>query len=140
MKFFGVHFEASNPHIKVGANKLTKSKTMENRPPVRLGALVRRGTIALLALSTMNAATTLTFRNGVNGYSGAADASIKTQYPEYNGGNGVATKGDSQMGCYSTTGNGAYEMRYLLKFGNLAIPAGSQVVSATLTLSVESWN
>ena len=88
--------------------------------------------LALLAVSTLYADTTLTFQNGVNGYSGAKDFSINTQYSQYNGGNGVPWKGDPELGCYTTTGDGSYTVRYLVKFGSLPIPAGSTVVSATL--------
>jgi hypothetical protein len=95
---------------------------------------------ALLAVSTLHADTTLTFRNGANGYTGGADVSINTQYAQYNGGNGIQWKGDAELGCYTTTGTGAYSVRYLLKFGGLSIPAGSQVVSAALAISLDNWD
>ncbi len=81
-----------------------------------------------------------TFQNGVNGYSGAKDISINTQYSQYNGGNGTQWRGDPELGCYTTTGDGSYSARYLLKFGSLPVAAGSQVVSATLAISLDSWN
>ena len=96
--------------------------------------------LVLLAGSTLFADTTFTFQNGVNGYSGAKDVSINTQYSQYNGGNGVLWTGDPELGCYTTTGAGSYSVRYLLKFGGLSIPAGSRVVSATLAISLDSWN
>ena len=102
-----------------------------------------RVVFALLAASALHANSTFTFQNGSNGYTGAADASINTQYSQYNGGNGVSWKGDPadpELGCYTTTGSGAYSVRYVLKFGSLSIPAGSQVVSATLALSIDSWD
>ncbi|MBZ5619798.1 MAG: Ig-like domain-containing protein, partial [Acidobacteriia bacterium] len=101
---------------------------------------IRRAVLALLAASTVHADTVFTFRNGANAYTGAADVSINTQYAQYNGGNGIQWRGDPELGCYSTTGSGAYSVRYLLKFGSLSIPAGSQVVSATLAISLDSWN
>ncbi len=96
--------------------------------------------VTLLAVSTLRADTAFTFQNGVNGYSGAQDVSINTQYSQYNGGNGVLWTGDSELGCYTTTGTGAYSVRYLLKFGGLSVPAGSRVVSASLTLAFDYWD
>jgi hypothetical protein len=94
----------------------------------------------LMAASTLRADTALTFQNGANGYTGAKDISINTQYSQYNGGNGTQWRGDPELGCYTTTGTGAYSVRYLLKFGTLTIPAGAHVVSATLAMSLDSWN
>ena len=104
------------------------------------GVPLRRVVLAVLAAATLHADTTFTFRNGANGYTGAADVSINTQYAQYNGGNGIQWKGDPELGCYTTTGTGAYAVRYLLKFGGLSIPAGSQVVSATLAISLDTWD
>src|SRR5580765_2465008 len=109
----------------------------------RLGYLGTRAVqviLPLLIASTLHADTTLTFRNGANSYTGSADVSINTQYSQYNGGNGVQWTGDPELGCYTTTGSGAYSVRYLLKFGSLSIPAGSQVVSAALSMSIDNWD
>ena len=57
------------------------------RLPVPLLAL------ALAAVPWLQADSTFTFQNGVNGYSGAKDVSINTQYAESNGGNGVLWRG-----------------------------------------------
>ncbi|HKA01760.1 MAG TPA: Ig-like domain-containing protein [Candidatus Solibacter sp.] len=95
--------------------------------------------LTLLGISAVHAATTYTFKNGSNSYSSSADFSINTQYAESNGGNGVRWTGGSQLGLYNVAGSGGYQVRYLLKFGNLTVPAGSQVVSATLTMTVEAW-
>ena len=105
-----------------------------------LSALVLRTGLAALAVSTLYADTTFTFQNGVNAYSGAKDVSINTQYSQYNGGNGIQWSGDPELGCYVTTGSGAYSVRYLLKFGGLSIPAGSKVVSATLAIGLDFWD
>src|SRR5882724_7448839 len=96
--------------------------------------------LVLMAASAVYGDTTLTFQNGVNGYAGSKDVSINTQYAQYNGGNGTLWRGDPELGCYTTTGTGAYSVRYLLKFATPSIPAGSSVVSATLTISLDSWN
>ena len=100
---------------------------------------VERIALALLAACVLHADTSFTFQNGVSGYAGAKDLSINTQYSQYNGGNGVIWRGDPELGCYTTTGTGSYAVRYLLKFGALTIPAGSRVVSATLSISLDSW-
>src|SRR5262249_22071849 len=107
---------------------------MNSRSPYQGAILV------LFAACALHADTTLTFQNGVNSYSGAKDVSINTQYAESNGGNGVLWKGTSELGCYTTTGTNSYTVRYLLKFGALPIAAGSTVVSATLTLSIDYWD
>src|SRR5215471_21143411 len=119
---------------------MENSNLMNDRTLRGLRAPMRRLVFAFLATSGLYADTTLTFQNGVNGYSGAKDLSINTQYSQYNGGNGVLWRGDPELGCYTTRGTGSYSVRYLLKFGGLAIPAGSRVVSATLALSLDSWN
>jgi hypothetical protein len=97
-------------------------------------------TVAMLAAWTLYADTTYTFQNGVNGYAGAKDVSINTQYAQYNGGNGVQWRGDPELGCYTTTGTDVYTVRYLLKFASIPIASGSKVVSATLTMGLDSWN
>ncbi|MBS1827263.1 MAG: Ig-like domain-containing protein [Acidobacteria bacterium] len=93
-----------------------------------------------LSLFSLHAQTTAIFQNGTGGYLGAKDFSINTQYAQYNGGNGVQWKGTPQLACYTTTGSDPYTVRYLLKFENLNISAGSTVSSASLTLAFESWN
>src|SRR5215472_15022316 len=95
--------------------------------------------LLLLAASTLFGDTTFTFQNGVNGYSGAKDVSINTQYAQYNGGNGIQWTGGAELGCYTVSGANGYTVRYLLKFGGLTVPAGSAVVSATLSLGFDYW-
>src|SRR5690242_14595894 len=95
--------------------------------------------LVVLSVSMLQADSTLTFQDGANNYSGAKDISINTQYSQYNGGNGIQWRGDPELGCYTTTGDDSYTVRYLLKFGGLTVPAGSNVISATLTISLDSW-
>jgi hypothetical protein len=104
----------------------------------RIGLL--QGALALVAGLPLPAQTVHTFQNGAGGYSSARDVSINTQYSQYNGGNGVSWKGVPQLGCYTTTGSGAYAVRYLLKFSDLSVLAGQQVTAASLSLTLESWN
>ncbi|HTS24238.1 MAG TPA: Ig-like domain-containing protein, partial [Bryobacteraceae bacterium] len=112
-----------------------------NRRVIRgITTSMTRVVAALLAAAALYADTTFTFQNGANGYSGAKDFSINTQYADSNGGNGVRWTGGSELGCYNITGTGGYLVRYLLEFGSLTVPAGSHVVSATLTLTPDYWN
>ena len=62
---------------------------MNTRTLCGLRVPILRVMLALLAASMLNAATTVTFQDGVNGYTGAKDISINTQYSQYNGGNGT---------------------------------------------------
>src|SRR4051812_43052365 len=94
---------------------------------------------AAMAASALHADTTFTYQNGVNGYSGGKDFSINTQYAQYNGGNGIAWTGESELAAYTVSGSGGYTVRYLLRFGGLTIPAGSHVVSASLTIPPDAW-
>ncbi len=96
--------------------------------------------LALLATLALYGDSTVTFQNGVNAYSGAKDVSINTQYAQYNGGNGILWRGDSELATYTTTGSGSYAVRYLVKFGGLSVPPGSTVVSASITLGFDYWD
>ena len=124
---------------------LHEKKRQQFTPVIRRGQYSNimnaqiRIVLALLAAATLYADSTITIQNGLSGYSGAKDFSINTQYSQYNGGNGVPWKGDPELGCYTTTGAGSYTVRYLVKFGSLPIPVGSTVVSATLAISLDSW-
>src|SRR4051794_23847010 len=113
---------------------------MDNQRLRRFKATIQQIALVMIVAATLQADTTVTFQNGVNGYTAARDVSINTQYSQYNGGNGVPWTADPELGCYTTTGTGSYSVRYLLKFGGPSIPAGSAIVSATLTLSLDSWN
>ncbi|MBZ5602288.1 MAG: hypothetical protein LAO79_08280 [Acidobacteriia bacterium] len=103
------------------------------------GIITKRLALAFVALSAAYGDTTYTFQNGINGYKGAGDASIDTQYAQYNGGNGAPWSGEPELGCYTVSGSGGYTARYILKFGNLSIPSGSHVVSASLAISLDAW-
>jgi glucose/arabinose dehydrogenase len=83
--------------------------------------------------------STVTFQQGVNGYTGTTDVNISTQYTQYTGGNGNTTFNGTQLGVYQTTGTGSYIMESLIRFGNLGVPTNATVSSATLTLWVETW-
>jgi hypothetical protein len=96
--------------------------------------------LIFICAAGLHADTTYILQNGVNGYAGAKDVSINTQYSQYNGGNGVLWRESAEMGCYTVTGSGSYTVRYLVKFDALPVPPGSQVVSATLTLGFDAWS
>jgi hypothetical protein len=102
--------------------------------------LIHQTFLVVLAVHALRAGNTFTFQNGANGYSGAQDVSINTQYAQYNGGNGATFKGAPELDCFTITGDGGYTAKYLLKFTGLTVPAGSTVVSASLAISLDSWN
>ena len=76
-------------------------------------------------------ASTVTFRQGTNGYTGTVDTMLRERYPNDNYGIAFVTSPQGETG-YHTQG--------LLQFGNLfgtgpgQIPVGATIVSATLTL------
>src|SRR5579872_2546729 len=113
---------------------------MNTRTAFDFSLPIGRVAFAFVTALALHADTAVSFRNGAGGYSGAKDFSINTQYAQYNGGNGIQWTGDPELGCYTTTGDGSYTVRYLLKFTGLSVPAGSKIVSATLTIALDSWN
>jgi hypothetical protein len=92
---------------------------------------------ATLTVSTGSQTTTVTFQQGVSGYSGTQDAGIDTQYAIYNGGNGVNYVNQPQL-LLGTDGSGS-TFEGLVRFTSLGIPTNATVSSATLTLTIESW-
>ena len=82
---------------------------------------------------------TVSYQQGVNGYTGTTDASISTQYAQYTGGNGTTSFTDTQLNVYQTSGTGSYIMESLIRFANLGIPTNAAVTGATLTLRVDTW-
>jgi DNA-directed RNA polymerase specialized sigma24 family protein len=83
---------------------------------------------------------TVTYQQGVNGYTGTTDGSISTQYSDYNGGNGVTDFTSSQIGVYQTTGSDSYTTEALVRFSSLGLPANATVTGATLTVVVDTWD
>jgi hypothetical protein len=96
-------------------------------------------TLTIVDNDTNGQPVTVTFRQGVNGYTGTTDASISTQYAQYTSGNGTTTLNGGQLDVYQTTGTGSYTMESLIRFSNLGIPAGATVSGATLTLNLYTW-
>ena len=84
--------------------------------------------------------TTITYQQGVGGYTGTTDVSISTQYAQYNAGNGTTDLSDTQLGDYQLTGSGAYSVEDLIRFSNLGIAPGAVVSGATLTLSLDQFS
>lgn len=119
-------------NYKVAANASTASIT---------------GTIAVagLAFTVIQAGgpANVTFQNGVNGYTGEQDADIQSQNVLYswNGGLGASTIGAAALDLRNTNNSGAsgFESRALIRFTDISIPAGTAVVSASLTLTFVNW-
>jgi hypothetical protein len=94
-------------------------------------------TSAAVSVTINNASTpvTVTFQQGVNSYSGTKDVFITSQ----GGGNGSRdTTGD--MKVFDQTQQATpYEIRSLIRFDGITIPAGKTVTSAKLTLRFDTW-
>ena len=84
--------------------------------------------------------TTTTYQDGLNGYMGTRDATISTQYIEWNE-IGITEKDDVSLRAYTVDeeGKAPYEKRALLKFTDLNLPQGATVTDARLTLVVTDW-
>ncbi len=76
-----------------------------------------------------------TFRVGSSGYGSSDDLSISNQ----GGGNGVTDRSAGQLLSWKKSGTDAYEIMSFIRFNALALPPGSQVTSAQLTLTFENW-
>ena len=99
--------------------------------------------LGLLVFGSLPAAArgaTATFQQGVAGYGGAVDLTLSDQNARHNGGVGNTIRDGDQIGCYRVSGAQGYEARALLRFDGLALPRGARVLSATLTLTIESWS
>lgn len=90
---------------------------------------------ALCSCSGLALAGTVSFRTGVDGYTGTRDVGITTQ--------GAAVWNDFNGNTYKNgpygVANGSYQARGLLRFDNLSLPAGATLTRATLTLTVRTW-
>src|SRR5262249_46539042 len=104
------------------------------------GATLGSPVTAVLTILDDDGSSTVTFQQGVNGYTGTTDVNISTQYTQYTGGNGNTTFDGTQLGGYQTTGSGSYIMEGLIRFSNLGIPPSATVSGATLTLTVDNWS
>ena len=106
------------------------------------GATLGNQAMAILTIVDDDGAQsgTVSLQQGVNGYTGTTDASISTQYAQYNAGNGTTTLGAAQLGVYQLTGASGYTVEDLIRFNNLGIPTNATVSGATLTLNVYTWS
>jgi hypothetical protein len=79
---------------------------------------------------------TVTFSQGVNGYSGSSDVSIANlNYSSTNNATGTVYKNTEMLYTYTLD----YTAKALIKFDVSAIPATASVVSASLAMTFESW-
>jgi hypothetical protein len=105
------------------------------------GATLGSRTTATLTIIDNDTTGTIAaaYQQGVNGYSGTTDVAITTQNAQFTGGNGITDFNDGQLGLYQLSGTGGYAVEDLVRFGNLGIAPGASVVSATVTLSIDSF-
>lgn len=94
---------------------------------------------AALADSCWSAPQSAAYRSGSDGYAGTRDVSINNQNSQWNGGNGT-TSIDGTTVRIGFDGGNTFESRGLLRFEGLSLPAGAQLVSATLTATFNNWN
>jgi hypothetical protein len=86
--------------------------------------------------TTSGTAQTLTFTQGVNGYSGVQDASISNlSYSSSSNPGGTLYKTNDMLYCYTLD----YTTKGLIRFDVSAIPASATVTSAKLDVTFESW-
>jgi hypothetical protein len=88
---------------------------------------------------TVTCSNCVTYQQGANGYTGAGERDISSLYANqsWNGGVGVTDVAGSQQ--LELKNDSGYEARALLRFTGISIPAGTKVVSATLTITLVSW-
>src|SRR5262249_36054119 len=97
-------------------------------------------TLTIIDDDTSGQPVTVTYQQGVNGYTGTNDVSITNQNAQFTEGNGLTDFTSGQMGLYQLAGSGAFTVEDLIRFSALGIPTGATVSSAKLTLSVEDWS
>jgi glucose/arabinose dehydrogenase len=97
-------------------------------------------TLTIESDDSTNQPTTVTFQQGVNGYTGTIDASISNQYAEYTGGNGTTSITGTQSGVFQTGGTNGYSIETLIRFTDFGIPTNAIISAATLTLNVDTWS
>ena len=84
------------------------------------------------------APVTVTFRQGSNKYAGALERTINSMYANESWNRGV---GFTEAGTTLDLKNDSdYEARPLLRFSGLALPPGSHVTSAQVTLTFTNWH
>ncbi len=83
---------------------------------------------------------TVSFQDGVDGYSGEVDLSITTQSAAaYNGFNGNTYRA-ATLYAQDTAATGGFTGEPLIRFDNLNLPPGAKVLSANLTVNVTTYS
>jgi len=99
-------------------------------------AEARPGT-PIVAIPLKDVPLVAVFQQGKKGYAGACDLVITTQNSEFTYNNG-ATQFDADQ--YLICNFKEYQMRMLMRFEDLMLPAGAKVVSAELDMKWENWD
>ncbi|MFO0756309.1 MAG: DNRLRE domain-containing protein [Byssovorax sp.] len=96
-------------------------------------------TVAVVVNPDPTIPVTVSFQDGVDGYTSEVDLTITTQsQAAYNGMNGNTFR-SSTMAVQDTSASGGFIGEGLLRFDNLALPPGAKVLSASLTLNVTTY-
>jgi hypothetical protein len=86
----------------------------------------------------------VTYQQGLNGYSGARSVDISDMYLGQSGNTNGMTFGDSKndwcIGRLHGNPGFGYDISPLLRLEGLALPAGKVVLAASLTMTLTSWD
>ncbi len=110
------------------------AKLVGGKHKISLRVTDQAGNSAVSSEVNVNLLHAATLQQGLNSYAGTEDASISNQGASSNGGNGYTDIAGKIM-VYDYTGSTGIIYRGLIKFKNLNIPAGANVVSAKLELT-----
>lgn len=84
--------------------------------------------------------TTVTYKQGTNGYTGGKSVNISTMSADGSNGFNGTTFDDGVEWCIGDLPAQSYNISPLMKYENLNIPAGSTVTAASLTCTFVSWS
>jgi hypothetical protein len=129
------------PTFGTGSATLTYSVSANSASTARTGNLLIASQ-GFIVTQAGNAPVwrTVSFQQGVNGYSGAQDRSITNIYAQYNNGQGITDVNGSGLDIRNTQAQKQYQSRALLRFGGLSLPTGATVTSAQLIITLTNWS
>jgi len=103
---------------------------------MKKSALINIFLILFFILTSMSyAETNRIYQQGINGYSGTEDAIITNLFVQDTNGNGVTAKEGFLRAFHQF-----YEARSLIRFNNISLPFGAELVRAELKIVVTDWS